>query len=429
MADLIRSVRGMNDFLPAQSALWRRIEGAAHACFARYGYGEIRTPILERTELFRRQLGEHTDLVEKEMYTFVDALNGESLTLRPEATVPTMRALLERGVAARGKKQRVYYVGPMFRHERPQQGRYRQFHQIGAEAAGYAGPLADVEQVLMCRRLWEELGIAGKLRLKVNNLGDAEERRSHREALVSYFRDRQDELDEGARRRIETNPLRLLDSKDAQVRAIAEDAPKLEEHLGEESRAIFAEFESGLARQSVACERSHTLVRGLDYYCYAVYEWVFDARGKELTLCGGGRYDGLAGQIGGHPLPGCGFAIGMERLAELVVRATEEEPEQGVAECEVFVVYGKACSGEALALAEALRSAGICAAMDTDPSSFKSMMRKADASGAPCAAILGEDEAAAKEVSVKPLRGQGEQFRIAQDKAAQKLKEMLDSGP
>lgn len=427
MGKTVRSVRGMRDILPSEVGAWRRVESVARECLEGYGYREIRTPIVERTELFRRQLGEHTELVEKEMYTFTDALNGESLTLRPEATVATMRALLEHGLLAGGRRRKVYYIGQMFRHERPQQGRHRQFHQIGAEAAGQAGPNIDVEMVLALRRMWRRLGIDGKVRLKVNNLGNAEERARHRAELAGYFRRNSERLDEHSRSRLETNPLRILDSKSERTRAVAEGAPRLDAHLGEDSRAFFDDFLRGLDAMGVAHETDHRLVRGLDYYGKTVFEWVYAAEGKELTLCGGGRYDGLAEQIGGPPTPGCGFALGTERLVSLLGEDGQGAGD-GARPPDVFVVAQAAHFNAALGIAEGLRDRGMAVSMDDECGSFKSQLRQANSSGAEFAALLGDDEAAAGEVSVKPLRRETAQFRIRAEELAGRLAELREDG-
>ena len=426
MATIIASVRGMRDLLPEDTAHWQRTEESARRCFALYGYGEIRTPVIEQTELFKRQLGEHTELVEKEMYTFAMGAKEKSLTLRPEATVATMRALLQKGALGAGRKHRLYYMGPMFRHERPQQGRHRQFHQIGAEAIGIASPGADVETVAMCRRLWEMLGISPRLTLKVNNLGTAAERKAHRADLERYFRACEGSLDEDSRRRIGTNPLRILDSKMEATQLAAKDAPLLDGYLGKDSLLFFGRFLAGLQALGIECERDHRLVRGLDYYTNVVYEWVYAAEGKNLTLCGGGRYDGLAEQIGARPTPGCGFAIGTERLVELV-RSIKGGGTNASAQCSVFVVYAAASAPEAAVFAEELREEGLSVCLDPDGGSFKSQMRRSDASGAAFALILGKDELESGEVSVKPLRQDSEQFRIPRTQVGNKLKELLDT--
>ncbi len=423
MARIIRSVRGMSDLLPEETAQWRRVEAVARECFSFYGYGEIRTPVLERTELFRRQLGEHTELVEKEMYTFVDALNDESLTLRPEATVSTMRALIEHGLLSGHHRHRLYYMGPMFRHERPQQGRYRQFHQMGAEAVGYDGPGIDVEMVLMLSRLWRLLGIGASVRLKVNNLGNTAERARHRKDLSEHFMLHKDRLDENSLRRMETNPLRVLDSKLEQTRAVAAVAPLLEDYLESESRSFFDRFVAGLEAAGVRFERDHRLVRGLDYYSNTVFEWIYDADGKELTVCGGGRYNGLAEQIGSKPVSGCGFALGVERLMSLVRTACSAPVPEKV--CDAFVVFAESAASHAVRVAEMVRNAGFKVVMDPDGGSFKSQLRKANASGAAVALLLGDDEASSDMVTVKPLRDGAEQFRIDTEMVGDRLKRIL----
>lgn len=409
MSEALRAVRGMNDILPGASALWERFESIVREWLAAYGYRNIRTPLLEHTSLFRRSIGEATDIVEKEMYSFVDELNGEHLTLRPEATASTVRAVIEHNLLYNGP-QRLWYQGPMFRHEKPQKGRYRQFHQVGAEALGWPGPDIDAEQLVMCARLWKQLGIAGGVKLHVNSLGSSEERARHREALVAHFRANVEALDEDSRRRLETNPLRILDSKNPAMQGLVEAAPKLLAFLGDESMRHFEGVQSRLRDAGVAFEIDPRLVRGLDYYNLTVFEWVTDLLGSQGTVCGGGRYDGLIGQIGGKPAPAAGFAMGVERLLavmEACGAATASDAPH------VYVVHqGDRASALAPVVSELLRDAGLRVLMHCGGGNFKAQMRRADASGASVAVIIGDDEAAAGEVSVKTLREERPQVRI-----------------
>ncbi|MCU0934272.1 MAG: histidine--tRNA ligase [Thiobacillaceae bacterium] len=410
MSNALRAVRGMNDLLPAEAPLWSHFETIVRAWLKSYGYREMRTPILEHTGLFKRAIGEVTDIVEKEMYTFVDELNGESLTLRPEGTASCVRAAIEHNLLFDGGK-RLWYAGPMFRHERPQKGRYRQFHQVGIEALGFAGPDLDIELLLMTARLWKLLGMAEHIRLEINSLGGAESRARHRQKLIAYFEARQDQLDEDAKRRLHSNPLRILDSKNPAMQALVEAAPKLMDELDEDAVAHFEAVKRGLEEAGIPYTVNPRLVRGLDYYNLTVFEWVTDKLGAQGTVCAGGRYDGLVAQMGGKPAPACGFAMGVERLlvmmAELGLTPEPEGPD-------VYLVnVGEAAGRFALQAAETLRDGGLDVVLHGGGGSFKSQMKKADASGARFAAIIGDDEAAAGEVAVKPLRGEGEQRRVA----------------
>jgi len=410
MSNQLRAVRGMNDLLPAEAPLWARFESIVRAWLKSYGYREMRTPILEHTGLFKRAIGEVTDIVEKEMYTFVDELNGESLTLRPEGTASCVRAAIEHNLLFDGGK-RLWYAGPMFRHERPQKGRYRQFHQVGIEALGFAGPDLDIELLLMTARLWKLLGMAEHIRLEINTLGGAESRARHRQKLIAYFEARQDQLDEDAKRRLHSNPLRILDSKNPAMQALVEAAPKLMDELDEAAIAHFEAVKRGLEEAGIPYTVNPRLVRGLDYYNLTVFEWVTDKLGSQGTVCAGGRYDGLVAQMGGKPAPACGFAMGVERLlvmmAELGLAPEPDAPD-------VYIVnVGEAAGRFALMAAESLRDGGLDVVLHGGGGSFKSQMKKADASGARFAAIIGDDEAAAGEVAVKPLRGEGEQRRVA----------------
>ena len=419
MSNQLRAVRGMNDILPADTPLWQHFEGILRAWLKSYGYRELRTPILEHTGLFKRAIGEVTDIVEKEMYTFVDELNGESMTLRPEGTASGVRAAIEHNLLFDGGK-RLWYAGPMFRHERPQKGRYRQFHQFGIEALGFAGPDLDIEHLLMTARLWKLLGLADGIRLEINSLGGAEARARHREKLITYFQGHEAELDEDAKRRLHSNPLRILDSKNPAMQALVEAAPRLMDELDDAALAHFAAVKQGLDAAGIAYQINPRLVRGLDYYNYTVFEWITDRLGAQGTVCAGGRYDGLVAQLGGKPAPACGYAMGVERLLALLLDAGVVPPADAP---DVYLVnVGEAAGRFALQAGEALRDAGLAVVLHGGGGSFKSQMKKADASGARYAMIIGDDEAAAGEVSMKPLRGEGEQQRVALAAAAEFLK-------
>ncbi len=407
-APRIHAVRGMNDVLPAASPLLERFESMSQVALRAYGYRRVRTPILESTAVFRRGIGEVTDIVEKEMYTFVDTLNGESLTLRPENTAGVVRAAIEHSLVHEGPC-RLWYYGPMFRHERPQRGRYREFFQVGAEALGFEGPDVDVEQILLLNRLWTALDI-GTLRLQLNCLGDAPERAAHRADLVAYLHAHRGELDEAAQGRIDTNPLRVLDSKHPGTQACLADAPRLLEFLGESSRKHFEGVQNLLRRENIEFEINERLVRGLDYYNRTVYEWVTDRLGAQGTICGGGRYDGLFELLGGKPTPACGFSIGVERVLELM-RAEDAD----AVVCDVYVAHqGGETHAAALRAAETLRDAGLDVILHGGEAGLKVQMRKADASGAEYAVIIGEDEARNGTATVKALREDGApQERIA----------------
>ncbi|CAN1507845.1 HisS Histidyl-tRNA synthetase [Burkholderiaceae bacterium] len=409
----ISAIRGMNDVLPSQSAAWSHLERTLADLTRAYGYEQIRTPIVESTALFQRGIGEVTDIVEKEMYSFEDRLNGEQLTLRPEGTAAIVRAVIEHNLIYDGPK-RLWYTGPMFRHERPQRGRYRQFHQFGIEALGFAGPDVDAEIILMGQRLWDELGLKG-VRLEINSLGQAEERLQHRAALVSYLTQHQAQLDEDSQRRLQTNPLRILDSKNPAMQSLIEGAPKLLEFLGAESLAHFNSVQALLKANNIPFKINPRLVRGLDYYNLTVFEWITDALGAQGTIAGGGRYDPLIERMGGKAAPACGWAMGMERVIELM-GISGSVPELD-AVCDVYVLHqGGETLTQALIAAEALRSAGIDVLLHCPPdgqsSSFKSQMKKADASGAQLALIIGPDELAREEAQLKDLRGTGDQKAI-----------------
>ncbi|MCL1860254.1 MAG: histidine--tRNA ligase, partial [Proteobacteria bacterium] len=403
----------MSDILPDEAEIWENFEDIVRDWLKGYGYRPIRMPIVEPEALFHRAIGEVTDIVEKEMYAFEDALNGERLALRPEGTAGCVRAAIQHSLVASGGPQRLYYQGPMFRHERPQKGRYRQFHQVGVEALGFAGPDIDAELIIMCARLWGQLGLTD-LSLELNSLGSVEERASHRAALIAYLESRRDNLDEDAQRRLHSNPLRILDTKNPAMQEIVEAAPKLFDHLGEESRAHFEAVQALLDDAGIAFRINHRLVRGLDYYNRTVFEWVSDQLGAQGTVCAGGRYDALVGQLGGKPMPAAGFAMGMERLIALWRESGEAEYAVERPIPDVYMVHqGEGAQRLAFRAAETLRDVGFDVLLHCGGGSFKSQMKKADASGALLALVVGEDEAAAGEVGIKPLRGGGEQHRVS----------------
>ena len=418
MSQNIQSVRGMNDILPGESESWDFFEETVRSWLKSYGYKPIRLPIVEPTPLFKRAIGEVTDIVEKEMYSFADSLNGELLTLRPEGTAGCVRAVIQHNLAAQ-RPQRLYYMGQMFRHERPQKGRYRQFNQVGVESFGFSGPDIDAEQILMGARLWDDLGLDG-IKLQINSLGQLNERASYRIELVSYLEKYTDLLDEEAKRRLHTNPLRILDSKNPVMQEMIAGAPRLMGHLGVESMAHFEGVQQVLRDAGIPYEVNPRLVRGLDYYNLTVFEWITDRLGAQGTVCAGGRYDGLVEQLGGKPTPGCGFAMGVERLVTLI-RESGGEPElEGV---DVYLVHqGDAASRMAPRVAEGLRDQGVDVIFNCGGGSFKSQMKKADASGAAYAVIIGDDEASVGEVTLKPLRTDGdksnEQKRVSVDQIA-----------
>jgi histidyl-tRNA synthetase len=404
----LQAVRGMNDVLPDEAVLWELFEDTTRDVFRRYGYRNLRMPIVEPTPLFVRAIGEVTDVVEKEMYTFNDRLNGDSLTLRPEATAGIVRAAIEHNLTY-DRPQRVWLAGPMFRHERPQKGRYRQFHQFDVEALGFAGPDVDAEQMVMLARLWRELGLSDGIRLEINSIGDAEERKAHRAALVAYFGKHADALDADAKRRLHTNPLRILDSKNPAMQDVVVGAPKLLDRLGDASRAHFDELQALLAESGLSYTINARLVRGLDYYNRTVFEFVTDRLGAQGTVAGGGRYDGLFEQLGGKPTPACGFGMGIERMVLLLQDAKREAASTPLA----YVVHAGAGAAKlARTAAEALRDAGHVVVVNAGDGSFKSQMKRADASGARYALVIGDDEAAANTVGVKPLRQEGEQVTM-----------------
>jgi len=406
MSDTIQAIRGMNDVLPADAPLWEYFEDTVRQWLREYGYRNIRMPIVEKTDLFVRSIGEVTDIVEKEMYTFVDHLNGESLTLRPEGTASCVRAVMQHNLLYAGP-QRLFYSGPMFRHERPQKGRYRQFHQVGVEALGLPGPDVDAEHMVMCARLWRRLGL-DSIKLEINTLGSAESRARYRARLVKYLESRVDELDEDGRRRLHGNPLRVLDSKNPEMRGVIEQAPRLYDDLDEESLRHFEALQQILRSVEMDYEINSRLVRGLDYYNLTVSEWTTDRLGAQATVCAGGRYDGLFAQLGGKPAPACGFAMGVERLLALMTEsgAVSAPPPS----LDVYLVHaGEDTRAPAWRAAEALREAGVSTILHCGDGSFKSQMRKADGSAARFALIVGEREAQSGKFGLKPLRELGVQ--------------------
>nr|WP_286009967.1 histidine--tRNA ligase [Larsenimonas salina] len=405
----IQAIRGMNDLLPEQSPLWQYFEGHIRSLMSRYGYQEIRTPILEQTHLFKRSIGEVTDIVEKEMYTFDDR-NGESLTMRPEGTASVVRAAIESGLL-HNQTQRLWYTGPMFRYERPQKGRYRQFHQVGAEIFGLDGPDIDVEAILLTARLWKQLGLTEHVTLELNSLGSNEARAAYRERLIEYFSAHMDALDEDAKRRLHTNPLRILDSKTPEMQNIIEQAPQLLDHLDDDSRTHFETLKSLLDSAGVPYVVNPRLVRGLDYYNRTVFEWTTTALGSQGTVCAGGRYDGLVEQLGGKSVPAVGFAMGVERLV-LLLDTLGLVPGDLHQQVDVYLMaFGETAERQAMLLGESLRDAlpGLRLQVHCGGGSFKSQMKKADRSGADIALILGEDELRDQKVSLKYMRESLEQ--------------------
>ena len=412
MREYIQAVRGMNDLLPGDSAAWQALERAARETFAEYGYREIRVPVLERTELFKRSIGEFTDIVEKEMYTFLDR-GDESLTLRPEATAGIVRACLTNGLLHH-QRQKLWYMGPMFRYERPQKGRYRQFHQIDVEALGFEGPDVDAELILMSARLWRRLGIGG-LSLQLNSLGTPESRATYRSKLVEYFRRHEQSLDEDSRRRLEGNPMRILDSKNPAMREVVAGAPLITDHLDPASAEHFAALRAQLDGAGVAYTVNPRLVRGLDYYSRTVFEWITSDLGAQDAVCSGGRYDGLVAQLGGEPVPAIGWALGEERVVELMRLQGQAGTESAV---DVYLALaGTAAERAGLQLAERLRDAlpGLRVETNCGGGSFKSQLKRADRSGARLAVILGDDELARGVATVKPLRETTEQHEVPLD--------------
>ncbi|ELD2188534.1 histidine--tRNA ligase [Vibrio cholerae] len=418
MAKTIQAIRGMNDCLPTQSPLWQKVEGVVKNVISAYGYNEVRMPIVEMTHLFSRAIGEVTDVVEKEMYTFEDR-NGDSLTLRPEGTAGCVRSGIENGLLY-NQEQRLWYMGPMFRHERPQKGRYRQFHQCGVEVFGLDGPDVDAELIMMTARLWRELGIAQHVRLELNSIGSLEARANYRTALIDYLEQYQNVLDEDCKRRMYTNPLRVLDSKNPDVQAILGDAPQLSDYLDAESKQHFAGLCELLDAAGIEYTVNQRLVRGLDYYNRTVFEWITESLGSQGTVCGGGRYDGLVEQLGGKPTPAVGFAMGLERLVLMMETLGNTDVRRSV---DVYMVTaGEGTMMAGMKLAEQLREQvpGLRVMTHFGGGNFKKQFKRADKVGAAIALVLGEDEVAAQTVVVKDLAG-GEQNTVAQAEVAKLL--------
>ncbi len=424
MAKQIQAVRGMNDILPGDTQIWQKVESVLRDTVASFGYQEIRFPIVESTDLFKRSIGEVTDIVEKEMYTFDDR-NGDSLTLRPEGTAVCVRAGNQNGLLY-NQEQRLWYMGPMFRHERPQKGRYRQFHQFGLESFGIATPDMDAEVIILTHELWRRFGITEHLTLEINSLGSNEARADYRDALVAYLEAHQDALDEDSKRRMHSNPLRVLDSKNPDVQAILVSAPKLSEHLDDESKAHFANLCERLDAAGIEYQVNEKLVRGLDYYNRTVFEWVTSSLGAQGTVCAGGRYDGLVEQLGGKGTPAVGFAMGMERLV-LLLQALESVGDIR-RNCDVYIAaMGDAASIQAPVIAQNLRQQvpGLRVMVHAGGGNFKKQLKRADKSDAEIALILGEDELANGTVTVKHLREQKEQQTLSLDAVSQLLAELV----
>ena len=423
MAKQIQAIRGMNDILPTQSPLWQKVEAVLRSSVSAYGYSEIRTPIVENTDLFKRSIGEVTDIVEKEMYTFADN-NGDSLTLRPEGTASTVRAGNENGLLY-NQEQRLWYMGPMFRHERPQKGRYRQFNQFGVEVYGIGTPDIDAEVLMLSARLWDKLAISEHVSIELNTLGDPAERAVYRDALIAFLEQHKDALDEESKRRMYTNPLRVLDSKDANVQAILADAPELMDFLGEESKTHFSQLRELLDAVGIKYTINPRLVRGLDYYNRTVFEWVTSSLGSQGTVLAGGRYDGLVAQLGGKDTPAVGFAMGLERIVLLLetLELTKDIP----AAVDVYVIaMGDSCLVEAIKAAQELRDAlpSLKVMSHCGGGNVKKQMKRADKSGASVALLIGEDELADGMVTVKHLRNNNEQQRIARHALSAYLAEL-----
>ncbi|MBY8139311.1 histidine--tRNA ligase [Vibrio fluvialis] len=422
MAKTIQAIRGMNDCLPTQSPLWQKVEGIVKNVISAYGYNEVRMPIVEETNLFSRAVGEETDVVSKEMYTFEDR-NGDSLTLRPEGTAGCVRSCIQNSLINRDE-QRLWYMGPMFRHERPQKGRYRQFHQCGVEVFGLNGPDVDAELIMMTARLWRELGIDKHVRLELNSIGSQEDRADYRTALVAFLEQHIDVLDEDCKRRMHTNPLRVLDTKNPDIQAILGDAPRLSEYLGEESKAHFAGLCELLDAADIEYTVNERLVRGLDYYNRTVFEWMTESLGSQGTVCGGGRYDGLVEQLGGKATPAVGFAMGLERLVLMMETLGNTDVRRNV---DVYMVTaGEGTLTAGMKLVEELREQvpGLRVMTHFGGGNFKKQFKRADKVGAAVALVLGENEVAEKTVVLKDLAG-GEQETISQTEIAGKLAHLV----
>ncbi len=421
----VKSVRGMYDVLPVDIAPWHYLESCVRSVMCSYGYGELRTPLVERTALFKRGIGEVTDIVEKEMYTFSDR-KGESLSLRPEATASCVRAALEHGLLQPGSTNRIWYNGPMFRYERPQKGRARQFHQVGAEVYGVAGPEIEAELILLSARLWRLLNIESVVRLEINSLGSQQDRERYRAALVDYFQQHTNQLDEDSSRRLKTNPLRILDSKNPEMSELLKRAPSLDEYLSDDSRNHFEQLQTLLAEAGIEPVINSRLVRGLDYYSHTVFEWTTDKLGAQAAVCAGGRYDGLIEQLGGKACPGVGWAMGLERLVALMALLPTDEHVQ---KPDVYlVVAGDVPAEAALATAEWLRDTvpGLSLVQNVGSGSLKAQFKRADKSAAQFAVVLGENEHSNQTLTLKPLRsGVAEQQTAARDEIAQALKQAI----
>lgn len=412
-----QSIKGFYDILPEMTPLWQKLEDTARQVLGQYGYRNIRMPIVEPTDLFIRSVGEHTDIVEKEMYSWEDSLNGDKLTLRPEGTAGCVRAVVEHNLTYNGP-QRLWYSGPMFRHENVQKGRQRQFHQIGVEAFGFDGPDVDAEQIILLARLWKALGIAD-VELQLNSIGDADERAEFRKSLIAYFEQHTNLLDEDAKRRLYSNPLRILDSKNSQMQAMIESAPKLIDYLGNETRTHFDGLCSRLDAAGIAYKLNSRLVRGLDYYNRTVFEWVTTKLGSQGTIAGGGRYDNLVARLGGEATSACGFGIGLERVFLLM----QEYGVSAKSNPDAYLVnVGDLAEATSIKLSEALRDAGLNVVVHAGGGSLKSQMKKADKSGARFALILGDDEVQANKIAVKPMLDAGEQVKVDLGQAITLLK-------
>ncbi|QDE32056.1 MULTISPECIES: histidine--tRNA ligase [Shewanella] len=424
MAKQIQAIRGMNDILPTQSPLWQKVEAVLRSSVSAFGYSEIRTPIVESTDLFKRSIGEVTDIVEKEMYTFEDR-NSDSLSLRPEGTASTVRAGNEHGLLY-NQEQRLWYMGPMFRHERPQKGRYRQFHQFGVEVYGIGSADIDAEVLMLSARLWDQLGIKEHVALELNTLGDSAERAAYRDALIAFLEQHKDKLDEDSQRRMYSNPLRVLDSKDQQVQAILGDAPALMDYLGEDSKTHFSTLCELLDAVGIQYTINSRLVRGLDYYNRTVFEWVTTSLGSQGTVLAGGRYDGLVGQLGGKDTPAVGFAMGLERIVLLL--ETLELTNDIASEVDVYVTaMGNNCEIEAIKVAQELRQQlpTLKVMSHCGGGNFKKQMKRADKSGAQFALIIGENEIANNQVAIKPLRTNNEQLLVTRAELVAKIAELI----
>ena len=421
----IKAIRGMNDILPAQTPLWQFFEAQMKLVFDQYGYQEIRMPIAEKTDLFCRSIGEATDVVEKEMYTFADR-NGDNMTLRPEGTASCVRAAQEHGLTY-NQVQRLWYHGPMFRYERPQKGRQRQFHQFGAEVYGLDGPDVDAELIIMTARLWRQLGLQDAVTLQLNTLGSSAARAAYRIDLVTFLQVNMHLLDTDSQRRVSTNPLRVLDSKDSNTQALLDGAPDFYGYLDDESRVHFQRLRELLDAADISYEINPRLVRGLDYYCKTVFEWVTDKLGAQGTVCGGGRYDGMIEQLGGKSTPAVGWAMGVERMI-LLLQEMQQEPAGLGQQADVYLAHmGDAASLRTMQLAEQLRSdiAGLRLLWHCGGGSLKNQMKKADRCGAKLVLIMGEDELAQGQIQLRPLQGQGEQQSISLDQVSAHVAELI----